>query len=762
MVKVPTYDLLEVAPRPGYQQGVDVRASADAFGAGIGQGMQDVGQGLGQAAEAVDRYEAFKANLQAKDAQTAFERDVMQVDYGPNGYLTTQGRNAVDRLAERNKTIDELKRKYSSGLTGRAAQAFDDVATQSITSSMRQGLMHSAQGAKDWAASTSVARLDTLQNQALTGYKNPETVAKSIAAGALEIRQQAELMGWGADVVAVKEREFSTKVFSQVALAMAGETGGASRALDYLKTNGDHMDAATRLELEAKLKPYANDEKALGVVNGILGRTRSAGPVAASDAGGATVAQSGPTVARQRLYARAMDAGKGPEAVDGMRADFAANLDALFQDAPPEIRDGLQIGSGFRSVERQAQLFADAVQKYGSEAAARKWVAPPGGSQHNQGQAVDIWYKGQRLDSAPAEVRQWVHDHAADYGLRFPMSWESWHIEPANARGGGPGSTVVPAREGVSARASMPSYDDAMAQIMAIEDLDVRASAMKQLNAQFEMRSNGEAANQKAAAADIWSQVAQGVPMSQIPLDLKIAAGREAVEGFQSYEDKAGKIVTDPKLFSQLTMFAATDPVAFSKVDLTAPEVINGLSKEDLKSMVEKQGAALTDQRNAREEGLNVSQAMGWATMQLEAVGITQTGLKGDAKAEAAKRQAEFQMALLAEMEAFKAANNGKAPTQPDIMSMTNKLLLPIVIKTPRSGMNPAGWFGNNYSTQDGLFAFEAGSRPDGTTVDVVVKYEDIPLDLRRGIAIDLERELGRKPSEEEVIQRYEDFTLSR
>ncbi|WP_292234292.1 hypothetical protein [Mesorhizobium sp.] len=42
------------------------------------------------------------------------------------------------------------------------------------------------------------------------------------------------------------------------------------------------------------------------------------------------------------------------------------------------------------------------------------------------------------------------------------------------------------------------------------------------------------------------------------------------------------------------------------------------------------------------------------------------------------------------------------------------------------------------------------------------MKYADIPIDLRHGIANDLENELGRKPSEEEVVQRYEDFVLNR
>ena len=88
-----------------------------------------------------------------------------------------------------------------------------------------------------------------------------------------------------------------------------------------------------------------------------------------------------------------------------------------------------------------------------------------------------------------------------------------------------------------------------------------------------------------------------------------------------------------------------------------------------------------------------------------------------------------------------------------ELLPAVNRLLLPVVIKTP-------GTFWNSSDTSKRLF--EAGSRADNATVDVEVKYGDIPIDLRRGISTDLQRELGRKPSEAEVTQRYEDFVLNR
>lgn len=104
---------------------------------------------------------------------------------------------------------------------------------------------------------------------------------------------------------------------------------------------------------------------------------------------------------------------------------FAGALQRFIAASP-----GLQVNSGYRSPARQAELFSAAVQKYGSEAAARRWVAPPGHSYHNKGLAADLGFTGEGSLA-------WAHQHAGDYGLVFPLSNENWHIELAGARGGG-------------------------------------------------------------------------------------------------------------------------------------------------------------------------------------------------------------------------------------------------------------------------------------------------------------------------------------
>ena len=116
----------------------------------------------------------------------------------------------------------------------------------------------------------------------------------------------------------------------------------------------------------------------------------------------------------------------GTANVAGLDGSFAGKLRDFARDAP----DGISVFSAYRSPAHQARLFAQAVRKYGSVAAARKWVAPPGGSMHNRGLAADLRF------ASPA-ARAWAHANAAKYGLHFPMGHEPWHIEPLGARGRG-------------------------------------------------------------------------------------------------------------------------------------------------------------------------------------------------------------------------------------------------------------------------------------------------------------------------------------
>lgn len=123
-------------------------------------------------------------------------------------------------------------------------------------------------------------------------------------------------------------------------------------------------------------------------------------------------------------YARGGAAAR-PDSFTGMGEPFQQALQQMLRDAPEDVKLG--ITSGYRSPETQERLWKAALAKYGSEKEARKWVAPPGKSQHNHGNAADLEFM------SPAAQR-WVHKNAPKYGLAFPLSNENWHVELSGAR----------------------------------------------------------------------------------------------------------------------------------------------------------------------------------------------------------------------------------------------------------------------------------------------------------------------------------------
>ena len=98
-----------------------------------------------------------------------------------------------------------------------------------------------------------------------------------------------------------------------------------------------------------------------------------------------------------------------------------ALLSALRQAATGAARDGVEfvVDSGWRSPAYQEQLFREAVAKYGSEAAAARWVATPNTSAHVSGDAVDMG----------SDAAAWLSAHGAEYGLCRIYGNEPWHYE---------------------------------------------------------------------------------------------------------------------------------------------------------------------------------------------------------------------------------------------------------------------------------------------------------------------------------------------
>ena len=135
----------------------------------------------------------------------------------------------------------------------------------------------------------------------------------------------------------------------------------------------------------------------------------------------------------------------------GLDPRFAGLWESYRAAVHAELGVDLTIVSGFRSAaEQQAIWDSTPAERRGT------WVAPPGTSNHNKGLAID---------HAPNSTPQ-MRAIAARLGLNYPMDYEPWHVEPADARAGGSatataagsatGATDPPAATGCSGAGVVP------------------------------------------------------------------------------------------------------------------------------------------------------------------------------------------------------------------------------------------------------------------------------------------------------------------
>lgn len=203
-----------------------------------------------------------------------------------------------------------------------------------------------------------------------------------------------------------------------------------------------------------------------------------------------------------------------PDSFSGMRPEMQDGLAGLLSTSSSEIGEGLEVYSGFRSASIQADIVAKNMSKYGlgsrtdewisdvrslgPEAAGRKWrpimreagltkfVAMPGGSKHQTGQAADLKWRGKRLDQAPIEIQNWVKQNAGRFGLTIPMAHEPWQVETVDARGGS--VKPVPRR-------------DALSQALVDSTSIPPDQAIKLLNTAYAAQKEGQTRIDAAAAA---------------------------------------------------------------------------------------------------------------------------------------------------------------------------------------------------------------------------------------------------------------------
>ena len=127
-------------------------------------------------------------------------------------------------------------------------------------------------------------------------------------------------------------------------------------------------------------------------------------------------------------------------AEQSLRVDVEPDIKALFE-AAAAAGHNVMLASGYRSYEQQQVYFTNYSRLYG-EAAANKFSARPGQSEHQTGLAFDVSLTTREcyleICFAETEAGKWFAEHAYEYGfiLRYPADkttitqyqYEPWHF----------------------------------------------------------------------------------------------------------------------------------------------------------------------------------------------------------------------------------------------------------------------------------------------------------------------------------------------
>lgn len=755
MPRVPEYTP-NVSAIPDMQGRLAPVATGEAFGASIGRGLANLGAGVSKIGAALEAVRDLEDEARVREARNQYMRERDALMYDPqNGYMFTQGRNALDQRSSFVDSLRKLREKYAKDLNPRQQQLFAQSVEPLEIDSERSAAVHAGGELKNYIIEGSKASAENFGTEALRHINNPEMANKYLAAGLLELRELGRKQGLSPDQQEAMERDYLSQHRYNSALMIAADD--PIKAEKYVEEYKNELTPQHQHDLKQKLQPLVDDAKSMQYYTEWERRTSQAkqsGNVVKLINQGAVRKQPITETLTQRLTDAVVSV-YGP----GYRAE-------VYSGGQPAPGQGRRVGSTRHDHGRAADVYIigpDGKRVTGDDLAplAQYWLAKGYG-----GVGLEMRGGGIHLDEHTDRARTWnylkaggryteAQRRAVQAGLRgeLPSVVQSADGKAIQATGGDD--------TGVGAVSSRPTGDDLVSFLNSIEDPKVRAATYQRIKAANEIRAQQEKANLELLKSQAFAAVEQGISPDQLPVDVRVQLGRTEMDGLWDYYTKSqtGRIVTNEEVLSELRRMYAEDPVAFSQVDLWQYKA--ELSKEDWRMVDGWRQTALTDQRKAREEGAVYTDAMNIARSQLEAVGLTTTGKTGDEREAVAKRIQQFEMILQQELMAWMKANDGRVPPYEEIQKIVNRLLLPAVIKQERSIWNPLKTPWTQFSERQG-FLFEAPFRPDDTEAEVRVNYEDIPADLRRVIEADLESELGRKPSREEIAARYAEFLLNR
>ena len=277
-------------PDPGAPQSVEptavadttqrVQTSPEAFGAGIGTSLQQMGATFGQASgEAADvalQRQALTNQIQANNATNSYMTGARKLLYGdPNdpsnpGFLNLRGQAAVAAAPAAMKQLDDLRNNISGTLTNPRQQvAFDQDARRYQGMYGSAVSQHFGQQQEESATAEAQATINLNHELGAGGYNTPGVMSTALGKSQDTVTQHGQAMGWGPAQMQVALQSDRDTFFAKAAQAAAGDNPETAQAL--LVSNRALISPAAYAQITEALKPKVQQAQADRITESIVG-----------------------------------------------------------------------------------------------------------------------------------------------------------------------------------------------------------------------------------------------------------------------------------------------------------------------------------------------------------------------------------------------------------------------------------------------------------------------------------------------------------
>lgn len=258
MPRVPEYNSPQVERagyQPVYQSG---RANADAFGAGIAEGIQRVGGAVAGGSDtlanvALQQQADDNARI-SKDLDNQLAAKLRDYFFGEDGFYNYKGEEAIARGARVASDVEKIRSEVAAGITNdRVRKNYDLISASRINQDLETSSRHVMTQRQVANTATSEVRIKEAIDDAAVGWTDPKILSRSQTIIDNEIADLAELNGWSPEVQASKAQEGRTAMYSAaiVSAIKADQVGQARKIFDRYKT---YIDGPERADIEKSLR----------------------------------------------------------------------------------------------------------------------------------------------------------------------------------------------------------------------------------------------------------------------------------------------------------------------------------------------------------------------------------------------------------------------------------------------------------------------------------------------------------------------------